>query len=130
MRRRAAWACFATAILGGAFLSGMRTNERITPAQAHALVEQGALLLDVRTHEEFAAHHAGGAVNIPVEDLGARLDELERSRHADIVLYCRSGRRSRIARDLLEAEGFTRVHDVGGLSDWESVKARAAAPRR
>ena len=60
--------------------------------EAHRLVSAGATLLDVRTRDEFAGGHVDGAVNIPVDELPARIGELATDR--PVVAYCRSGRRS------------------------------------
>ena len=84
--------------------------------QAHAWVQDGAVLLDVRTPSEFAARHLDGAVNIPLQDLGARMGELDPSR--PVVVYCRSGGRSAGATKALKASGFTQVLDLGAMSSW------------
>ena len=85
--------------------------------EARRLVEQGALLVDVRTPAEFAAGHATGAVNIPVQELPQRLRELG-DPERPIVLYCRSGARSASAARLLESKGFRKVIDVGPMPPW------------
>jgi phage shock protein E len=88
------------------------------PAQeARALVKQGATLVDVRTPEEFAGGHIEGAVNIPIDDLEARKSELKKD--GELVLYCRSGARSERGKQLLLAAGFTKVHNLGGMSNWK-----------
>lgn len=92
------------------------------PKLAKRLVEAGALLLDVRTAEEFAAGHVEGALNIDHSQVPARLEEIEGlvegDRHRPIVVYCRSGRRSGMAKQALEAAGFDRVTNLGGYRDW------------
>lgn len=84
-------------------------------ATAQAAVAKGALLLDVRTPDEFAAGHLDGAVNIPVDDLARRLGEVPRER--EIVVYCRSGRRSAAAAEVLRGRGQA-VIDLGAMSNW------------
>jgi rhodanese-related sulfurtransferase len=69
------------------------------------------------TPEEFAAGHLDGAINIPIDDLDARKGELKKD--ADIVLYCRSGGRSERGRALLAAAGYTKVHNLGAMSNWK-----------
>jgi rhodanese-related sulfurtransferase len=86
-------------------------------SEARRLVDQGARLVDVRTPEEFAAGHLDGAVNIPVQELDGRMAELE-PKGEPIVLYCRSGRRSRDAARMLMEAGYTDVHDLGAMSRW------------
>lgn len=92
------------------------------PALAKRLVMAGALLLDVRTPEEFASGHVEGALNIDHSQVSARLEEIaglvEGDRHKPIVVYCRSGRRSGLAKQTLEAAGFDRVTNLGGYRDW------------
>ncbi|MBL8917977.1 MAG: rhodanese-like domain-containing protein [Myxococcaceae bacterium] len=84
---------------------------------AKSLVERGALLVDVRTPEEYGSGHLIGARNIPLHELEFRKDELPRN--TDIVLYCRSGSRSARARAMLRAAGFSRVHNLGAMSNWK-----------
>lgn len=92
------------------------------PALAKALVDAGALLLDVRTPEEFAEGHVVGAVNITHTAVLDRIDEIRELQGNDpdkpIVLYCRSGRRADAAKEELLQAGFTRVTNLGGLRDW------------
>jgi phage shock protein E len=89
----------------------------IAPSEAKELVKSGAVLVDVRTPEEFEAKHLPGAINIPVEDLDKRRAELPKEK--DVVLYCRSGSRSARGRSVLLDSGFTRVHDLGAISNWK-----------
>ncbi|MDD5435508.1 MAG: rhodanese-like domain-containing protein, partial [Nitrospira sp.] len=64
----------------------------------------------------FKEGHIEGAVNIPVSELESRLGEL--SRDKSIIVYCRSGSRSRSAADILVKNGFTQVYNMGGIVDW------------
>lgn len=91
-----------------------RPPHRIDSATAARLVGEGAFLLDVRTPTEFATGAPKGAVNIPVQELAGRLDELPRDRK--IVAYCRSGARSATAVAQLVKAGFE-AHDAGGLGN-------------
>ncbi|WP_146661741.1 rhodanese-like domain-containing protein [Enhygromyxa salina] len=92
------------------------------PALAKQLVDAGALLLDVRTPEEFASGHVEGAININHADVPARLDEIRElvggDVHKPVVVYCKSGRRAGIVKDQLVDAGFDRVTNLGGLNDW------------
>ncbi len=97
----------------------MGASGTIDGKTARALVsEKKALLLDVRTEEEFAAKHLDGAINIPVDDLEKRLGELKDKKASDIVVYCQSGGRSAKATALLRGAGFTKVNDLGGMKNW------------
>lgn len=79
-------------------------------------INQGALVVDVRTPQEFAVTHYPGAVNIPLQDINARINEFG-DRNRPIVVYCRSGNRSSQAKAILEDHGFTDVINGGGLKD-------------
>ena len=92
---------------------GVRT---VSPDAAKALIAAGDVtVIDVRTPEEFAAGHVAGATNINVEsaDFGDRIEALDAS--DAYVVYCRSGRRSAFAADLMKQARFTDVADAGGL---------------
>lgn len=90
---------------------------KVAPAQARALVESGARLVDVRSPGEFAGGHLPGAVNVPVRELARRLDELG-ARERAVVVYCQSGLRSANAARILRRAGFREVHDLGSLARW------------
>lgn len=89
--------------------------------EAQRLVTAGATLLDVRTPAEFSRGHIKGAVNIPVQVLKSRLAELG-AKDKQVVVYCHSGRRSAVAKKLMESKGFAKVHDLGGMSSWPGKK--------
>jgi phage shock protein E len=79
-------------------------------------MSQNPLYLDVRTREEHAQESIEPSVNIPVDELSERLAALG-ARNRPIIVYCRSGRRSAIALDILRAAGFTNVRDAGSIYD-------------
>jgi phage shock protein E len=82
-------------------------------------IKNGALVLDVRTRDEFEEEHYEGALLIPVNELPARIAELgDKSR--PIVVYCASGARSASAARFLKQSGFADVTNAGGLSDMPS----------
>lgn len=89
----------------------------ISSSEARQLVQAGARLVDVRTPGEFAAGHIPGAINVPVQQLGARMNELQ-PKDAAVVVYCRSGARSGNAARMLKSAGFATVHDLGSMSRW------------
>jgi len=90
---------------------------RISSGEARQLVAQGAILLDVRSPQEFAGGHIEGALNIPIRELGERVGELG-DKNGQIIVYCQSGVRSVIAKRVLERRGFASVHDLGGIAQW------------
>jgi phage shock protein E len=103
----------------GLFLMGADSGATISGAQAKDLVQTShALLLDVRTPEEFAGGHVDGALNIPVQVLDAKLASLPAKKDQDVVVYCHSGRRSAMAKAMLEKAGYTKVHDLGAMTNW------------
>jgi len=75
------------------------------------------LVIDVRTDGEYQQEHIRQAVNIPYDEIAARIDELAPDPDTAIVLYCRSGRRSGIAKQTLRQLGYQEVTNQGGLSD-------------
>lgn len=82
-----------------------------------------ALILDVRTREEYDAGHVPRARLIPHDQLAAALDNLKAFQHAEVVLYCRSGRRSGLAETLLREHGFTNLVQLeGSWLAWEAAK--------
>ncbi len=81
------------------------------------------VVLDVRTPAEFAAGHVPGAKNISHDQLATRLDELSALRERQVVLYCRSGRRTMLAADTLRQAGFTKLlHLQGDYLAWEAAQ--------
>lgn len=95
------------------------TIENLTPAQYQDTFVTGSaahLLVDVRTPDEFASGHIEGAVNIPLDALSSRLNEIPRDQ--PVVVYCRSGSRSAQAARLLSGAGYTQVRDLGGITAW------------
>jgi rhodanese-related sulfurtransferase len=79
------------------------------------------VVLDVRTAAEFAAGHVPGARNVSHELLSSRIGELAALRDKQVVLYCRSGRRTLLAEDVLRKAGFTRLaHLDGDYLAWEA----------
>lgn len=127
----------ASALLGCAALAIDARADETAPAAAPAaapLISQDDLLarldrkdpdvvvLDVRTPAEFAAGHVPGARNVSHDQLEGRLGELGELRGKDVVLYCRSGRRSALAADVLRKAGFTQLlHLDGDYLAWEAA---------
>ena len=92
------------------------TNIKIEPSQIQALIEvseykslQEPVIIDVRTAEEYAAGHFPGAINLNYETIGESIASLSLAKDSEIIVYCRSGRRSGVAKDTLESLGFSQV---------------------
>ncbi len=112
---------FGAVGLAAAFLFlAAKGGGTVNGEEARALVnQQGALLLDVRTPEEFSAGHIDGATNIPVQELEARLTSFPARKDQGVVVYCHSGRRSANAVGILTKAGYTRVSDLGAMTNWK-----------
>ena len=77
-----------------------------------------AIILDVRTPEEFSKKHIPNALLVPIEDIrGGKLSKLP-DKDATILIYCWTGRRAEDAAELLIKRGYTKVYEFGGLVDW------------
>lgn len=85
---------------------------------------ENTVVIDVRKVDEFAAGHIKDAINIPLEDLGAKMSELEALKDKDIVLYCNSGKRSGKFAEALIEKGFEKVYNAEGVKEfsYELVK--------
>jgi rhodanese-related sulfurtransferase len=94
--------------------------QEVDPGRARRLIDLGALVLDVREPDEYAAGHVSGSRLIPLGVLSRHLAELPRDR--DIVVVCRSGRRSGEAVRALQQAGFDKaVNLAGGMLAWRAV---------
>ena len=94
---------------------------RLTFEEAHRFLQlhPEAILLDVREEEEYITGHARDAELLPVDELDAESAGLMiRSKETPVLVYCRTGRRSREAAQKLEELGYTEVYDMGGLVGW------------
>ncbi|MFO0563156.1 MAG: rhodanese-like domain-containing protein [Polyangiales bacterium] len=85
--------------------------------EARRALASGAVLLDVRTRGEFHEGHLPHAVNIPLQELPVRIDEVRRRARA-VVVYCRSGNRSSEAAQLLASTDLSRVIDLGAITNF------------
>ena len=102
--------------------AGVRT---VTGAEALQIFMDvpGAVLLDVRNQDEYDEKHIEGSMLIPVAELSSRLSELN-DKDAAIVVYCRAGARSKTAADILTANGYKYVYDMGRVDDWPEPLVR------
>ena len=94
---------------------------RISMAEAIRIMEKEKdyIILDVRRADEYAEGHIPGAINLPNEDIGvAEIPELPNKSQL-ILVYCRSGRRSKEAAEKLVKLGYTNIVEFGGILDWK-----------
>ena len=80
--------------------------------------EEGCIILDVRTREEYDQGHIPGAVLIPDTEIEAKAADLLPDKDQLILVYCRSGRRSKLAAQSLADLGYTNIREFGGILDW------------
>jgi rhodanese-related sulfurtransferase len=119
----------AAAVSFAAFADG-----EVAPISQDAFValpssgDAAPFVLDVRSPDEYVAGHVPGAVNIPHDQVAARLAEVPKDK--DVVLYCRSGRRAGMAAEVLAANGYTRLkHLEGDMLGWQEKQRPVAVPR-
>lgn len=96
------------------------TYMNITAAEAKRMMdsEEGYIILDVRTREEYDQGHIPGAILIPNTEIEARAEEELTDKDQLILVYCRSGRRSKLAAEILVELGYTNIKEFGGILDW------------
>ena len=94
--------------------------EQITPEQAKTIMdtESDYIIIDARTDEEFAEGHIEDAILIPEYEIAQRAEKELPNKEQLILVYCRSGRRSKIASEELVKLGYTNVKEFGGIIDW------------
>lgn len=94
--------------------------EQISAQEAKTLMdaEEVYTILDVRTQEEFDEGHIPGATLIPHDEIEASAEEMLPDKEQLTLVYCRSGRRSKIAAEALAKMGYTNVKEFGGINDW------------
>ena len=96
------------------------TYEQITAEQAKTIMdtESDYIIIDARTTEEFAEGHIENAILIPEYEIADRAEKELPDKDQLILVYCRSGRRSKIASEELVKLGYTNVKEFGGIIDW------------
>lgn len=94
--------------------------EQITPDEAKKIMdtEKDYIILDVREQDEFDEGHIPGAILIPYTEIENKAEEVLPDKDKLILVYCRSGRRSKIAAESLARLGYTNIKEFGGIIDW------------
>ena len=92
----------------------------ITAEEAKQIMdsEEGYIILDVRTQEEYDQGHIPGAAQISHEEIAEKAEKVLTDKDQLILVYCRSGRRSKIASEALVELGYTNIKEFGGIIDW------------
>ena len=108
-------------VCAGCTTSGFATYEQISGAEAKALMgsESGYIIIDARTQSEYDEGHIHGATLIPEYEIADRAEKELPDKDQLILVYCRSGRRSKIAAEELVKLGYTNVKEFGGIIDWK-----------
>ena len=96
------------------------TYEQISAEEAKKIMdtESAYVIIDARTNEEFAEGHIKGAIMIPEYEIAQKAESKIPDKNTLILVYCRSGRRSKIASEELVKLGYTNVKEFGGIIDW------------
>lgn len=110
-------------VIGGLFLFMQNGNANQTMTyqelQNKLNAKENFVLLDVRTQEEFDSGHIPTAILLPYDEINLKAATVLPDKEKEIVLYCRSGRRSAIAKKALVELGYKDVKDFGGISKWQ-----------
>ena len=100
-------------------MTGKATYHKISAEEAYEMMaSQEVVVVDVRTREEYESGHIENAVLVPNESIGSEMPEALPDKEATLLIYCRSGRRSKDAAQKLLSLGYQNVYDFGGVIDW------------
>ena len=105
----------AAVVVAYILISRVRGGGKVPSNIVLEKIKAGAVIVDVRTPDEYRGGFYPGAVNIPVQELAARVGEIPKGK--PVVLYCASGGRSGMAAQFLKKAGFAEVLNAGGLGD-------------
>ena len=111
------WSCTAAAVCGCACGNAENNSDGTQAEQSAPNDMSSVILLDVRSPEEYASGYLQGALNIPHDRIEAEIAAVVPDKAAQIILYCRSGRRANTALETMRAMGYTNVSNFGGLED-------------
>ncbi len=98
-----------------------KTYKQISPEEAKNIMDTQSdyIIIDARTEEEFAEGHIKNAILIPEYEIKGKAEQALPDKNSLILVYCRSGRRSKIASEALVELGYTNVYEFGGIIDWK-----------
>ena len=99
-------------------MTGKAAYHKISAEEAYEMMISQEIVVDVRTREEYDGGHIENAVLVPNESIGSEMPETLPDKEATLLIYCRSGRRSKDAAQKLLALGYQSVYDFGGVIDW------------
>ena len=122
--KKLAWIVLAMLLLTACGQEKEETQEavymNITAQQAKEMMDSqtGYIILDTRTQEEYDQGHIPGAILIPYDEILEKAEDILTDKNQLIMVYCRSGRRSKIAAEDLVKLGYTNIREFGGIIDW------------
>ena len=97
----------------------MNNYKKITQVEAKKIMDnEDCTILDVRTPEEFNEGHIDGAINIPLNCINEEAENILTDKNETILVYCRSGVRSKDASFILAKKGYNNILEFGGIIDW------------
>ena len=99
-------------------MTGKAAYHKISAEEAYEMMSSQEVVVDVRTREEYDGGHIENAVLVPNESIGSEMPEALPDKEATLLIYCRSGRRSKDATQKLLELGYQSVYDFGGVIDW------------
>lgn len=105
----------------------MKNIGLISPQQAAALLKDGALVIDVRTIDEFKSGHLRNAINIPLDEVERTVPARVTDKNHALLLHCRAGMRSGAAQSKLKNLGYTNVFNLGSYERAESIVNKAGS---
>jgi phage shock protein E len=121
------WATLAIIAVVIAAVLLLKNSGQISAQEAVAHLKNGGLAIDVRSAVEFSSGHLAGAVNIPMEQLEAARPRQEKDRDRVLLLHCRSGMRSTMARSKLKGAGYANVFNLGSFARARKIVGEKAA---
>ncbi|MCQ2563477.1 MAG: rhodanese-like domain-containing protein [Mogibacterium sp.] len=114
-------------IMAAVFILGAcgASYKQISQDEAMKIMEEetGYLIVDVRRPDEFAEGHIEGAINVPNEEIADEMPEKLPDKDQLLLVYCRTGRRSKEASAKLAKIGYTNIHEIGGINTWPGTIA-------
>ena len=102
-------------------LFGLNARAELSEAEAREYLKRGALVVDVRTVEEFKAKSLTNVINIPLDEVKTKFPIIVTNKSDVVLLHCRSGRRSGIAVGQLQTLGYTNVFNIGSFEKAEKI---------
>ena len=103
------------------FMLKLQAAPALTEAAARDYLKHGALVIDVRTVEEFQANHLTNGINIPLDELKVKLPRQVSDKSKVLLLHCRTGRRSGIAETQLREMGYTNAFNIGSFEQVQKI---------